>query len=95
MRMTVVIDDEGDGHPVLMLRTNRGDFVLNNKTDVILPWDKTSYGSPNEKVTIVLLGYRWAGSHRPKPPQTGRFPRRPSKATISRAAMSSRPPERF
>jgi predicted transglutaminase-like cysteine proteinase len=43
MRMTVVIDDEGDGHAVLMLRTDRGDFVLDNKTDAILAWDKTSY----------------------------------------------------
>ena len=43
MRMTVVIDDQGDGHAVLMLRTDRGDFILDNKTDAILPWDRTSY----------------------------------------------------
>ena len=43
MRMTVVIDDEGDGHAVLMLRTDRGDFILDNKTDAILPWDRTAY----------------------------------------------------
>jgi predicted transglutaminase-like cysteine proteinase len=43
MRMTVVIDDQGDGHAVLMLRTDRGDFVLDNKTDAILPWDRTAY----------------------------------------------------
>jgi predicted transglutaminase-like cysteine proteinase len=43
MRMTVVIDYQGDGHAVLMLRTDRGDFILDNKTDAVLPWDKTRY----------------------------------------------------
>jgi predicted transglutaminase-like cysteine proteinase len=43
MRMTVVIDDQGDGHAVLMLRTDRGDFILDNKIDAVLPWDKTGY----------------------------------------------------
>ena len=43
MRMTVVIDHLGDGHAVLMVRTDRGDFILDNKTDAILPWDRTGY----------------------------------------------------
>jgi predicted transglutaminase-like cysteine proteinase len=43
MRMTVVIDHLGDGHAVLMMRTDRGDFILDNKTDAILPWGRTGY----------------------------------------------------
>lgn len=43
MRMTVVIDERGDGHAVLMVRTNRGDFVLDNKTNAVLPWAETGY----------------------------------------------------
>jgi predicted transglutaminase-like cysteine proteinase len=43
MRMTVVIDDQGEGHAVLMVRTDRGDFVLDNKTNAILPWNQTGY----------------------------------------------------
>jgi predicted transglutaminase-like cysteine proteinase len=43
MRMTVVIDELGEGHAVLMLRTNQGDYVLDNKTSSILPWEKTGY----------------------------------------------------
>ena len=43
MRMTVVIDERGDGHAVLMIRTNRGDFVLDNKTNAVLPWAETGY----------------------------------------------------
>lgn len=43
MRMTVVIDEKNEGHAVLMLRTDRGDFVLDNKTDTVLPWFDTGY----------------------------------------------------
>jgi predicted transglutaminase-like cysteine proteinase len=43
MRMTVVIDDQGEGHAVLMVRTDRGDFILDNKTNAILPWNQTGY----------------------------------------------------
>jgi predicted transglutaminase-like cysteine proteinase len=43
MRMTVVIDDKGEGHAVLMIRTSRGDFVLDNKTSAVLPWHQTGY----------------------------------------------------
>jgi hypothetical protein len=31
MRMTVVIDGRGDGHAVLMIRTDRGDLILDNQ----------------------------------------------------------------
>jgi predicted transglutaminase-like cysteine proteinase len=43
MRMTVVIDDQGEGHAVLMVRTDRGDFILDNKTNAVLAWNQTGY----------------------------------------------------
>ncbi len=43
LRMTVVIDEVGDGHAVLMLRTDRGDFILDNKRDDIRAWADTGY----------------------------------------------------
>ena len=43
MRMTVVIDELGEGHAVLVVRTNRGDYVLDNKTSSVLPWGRTGY----------------------------------------------------
>ena len=43
MRMAVVVDDEGQGHAVLMIRTDRGDFVLDNKVSTVLPWHRTGY----------------------------------------------------
>ena len=41
--MTVVVDEKGEGHAVLMVRTNHGDFILDNKTDTVLPWHQTGY----------------------------------------------------
>ena len=41
--MTVVRQPNGDGHAVLTLRTNRGDFVLDNLEPRVLPWVETEY----------------------------------------------------
>jgi len=43
LRMTVVVDQQGEGHAVLMVRTDRGDFILDNKQNSILPWSQTKY----------------------------------------------------
>ncbi|KFG66977.1 transglutaminase [Microvirga sp. BSC39] len=43
MRMTVVIDELGAGHAVLMVRTNRGDYILDNKRAAVLSWQETGY----------------------------------------------------
>ncbi|WP_246732901.1 transglutaminase-like cysteine peptidase [Methylobacterium sp. BTF04] len=43
MRMTVVIDEKGEGHAVLTLITDRGDFILDNKTSEIQAWYRTGY----------------------------------------------------
>jgi predicted transglutaminase-like cysteine proteinase len=43
LRMTVVLDELNEGHAVLKIVTDRGDFVLDNKTNAVLPWDRTGY----------------------------------------------------
>ena len=43
LRMTVVLDEEDAGHAVLMVRTNRGDFLLDNKRDAVVAWADTNY----------------------------------------------------
>jgi predicted transglutaminase-like cysteine proteinase len=43
MRMAAVIDEQGQGHAVLMVLTDRGDFILDNKRNAILPWRRTNY----------------------------------------------------
>ncbi len=41
--VTVVFDEIGDGHAVLIVRTDHGDFVLDNKIDAIRIWSQTPY----------------------------------------------------
>jgi predicted transglutaminase-like cysteine proteinase len=41
--MTVVRQDNGEGHAVLMVRTDRGDLVLDNQQSDILVWNQTPY----------------------------------------------------
>jgi predicted transglutaminase-like cysteine proteinase len=43
LRMTVVIDTQGAGHAVLTVRTDSGDFILDNITDQVLRWSDTNY----------------------------------------------------
>jgi predicted transglutaminase-like cysteine proteinase len=40
---TVVLDHQGDGHAVLTVTTDQGDFILDNLTDKLLRWDETGY----------------------------------------------------
>jgi len=41
--ITVVRDKRGDGHAVLTVKSDRGEFVLDNQTDQILLWSDTGY----------------------------------------------------
>ena len=41
--MTVVKDLEGEGHAILTVKTDRGEFVLDNLNDDIRSWDATGY----------------------------------------------------
>jgi predicted transglutaminase-like cysteine proteinase len=41
--ITVVRDHKGDGHAVLTIKTDRGDFVLDNQQAKILAWRETGY----------------------------------------------------
>jgi predicted transglutaminase-like cysteine proteinase len=41
--ITVVRDKKGDGHAVLTVKTDHGEFVLDNQEPQVLPWNKTGY----------------------------------------------------
>jgi predicted transglutaminase-like cysteine proteinase len=41
--ITVVRDKKGDGHAVLLVRTDRGDFVLDNQEQKVKLWTDTGY----------------------------------------------------
>ncbi|NBS34704.1 MAG: transglutaminase [Methylocystaceae bacterium] len=58
--LTVVKEQNGDGHSVLTLKTDRGDYILDNLNNQVKPWNKTNYrfvkrqsqSSPNIWVAI-------------------------------------------
>ncbi len=41
--MTIVRDLNGEGHAVLTIKTDRGDFVLDNLSPDVRPWSATGY----------------------------------------------------
>ena len=59
--MTIVRDLNGEGHAILTVKTDKGEFTLDNLTDAIRPWDATGYhflkrqsqADPNIWVAIV------------------------------------------
>ena len=41
--ITVVLDEHGEGHAVLTVSTDAGDYILDNRRDDILLWSETNY----------------------------------------------------
>ena len=41
--ITVVRDKHGDGHAVLTVKFDKGEYILDNQNDQILPWSETGY----------------------------------------------------
>jgi predicted transglutaminase-like cysteine proteinase len=41
--MTVVRERNGDGHAVLTVKTDKGEFILDNQEEKIMLWSETSY----------------------------------------------------
>jgi predicted transglutaminase-like cysteine proteinase len=41
--ITVVRDKNGDGHAILTVKTDKGEYVLDNQTDDIVLWSDTGY----------------------------------------------------
>ena len=64
--ITVVRDKKGDGHAVLTVKTDKGDFVLDNQEEQVLLWSDTGYRfvkrqSQSNPNTWVSLGDTAAG----------------------------------
>jgi predicted transglutaminase-like cysteine proteinase len=41
--VTVVRDKQGDGHAVLTVKTDKGEFILDNQNEDVLAWTRTGY----------------------------------------------------
>jgi predicted transglutaminase-like cysteine proteinase len=57
--MTIVHELDGEGHAVLTVKTDRGEFILDNLTDDILLWSKTPYRYyKRQSQDDPMVGYR-------------------------------------
>jgi predicted transglutaminase-like cysteine proteinase len=59
--ITVVRDKKGEGHAVLTVKTDKGEFILDNQAEDVLAWQDTGYRyikrqSQSNQNTWVLLG---------------------------------------
>ena len=59
--ITVVRQPNGDGHAVLTVRTDGGDFVLDNLDDQVLDWQQTPYQFPKRQ--SETNSGQWVGIH--------------------------------
>ena len=41
--VTIVKDENGEGHAILTVKTDRGDFILDNMNDEVKPWARLPY----------------------------------------------------
>ena len=58
--ITVVRDKKGEGHAVLTVKTDKGEFILDNQNETVVAWTETGYrfvkrqsqGDPNQWVSL-------------------------------------------
>jgi predicted transglutaminase-like cysteine proteinase len=88
MRMTVVINRQGEGHAVLMVRTDPGDLILDNQRSAVLPWDQTGYHL--REARRPPSGSPWAGLSHPPTRRTNSIAG--GRGSLDRAASGLAPP---
>ncbi len=58
--LTVVKQSNGEGHSILTIKTNRGDYVLDNLSDAVKPWAEAPYrfvkrqSQENENIWVAI-----------------------------------------
>ena len=104
--VTMVRDKKDEGHAVLTVTTDKGDYVLDNQNEHILLWSETGYrfvkrqsqSDPNVWVSLRLgdRGARPRGrpsprSTRVRTPRTGSPPAAPSSGSRTRSSITRGP----
>ena len=68
--ITVVRDKKGDGHAVLTVKTDKGEFILDNQNEDVLLWSETGYRfvkRQSQSDPECLGGARRSAARRPPP----------------------------
>jgi predicted transglutaminase-like cysteine proteinase len=70
--LTVVTDLAGEGHAVLTVHTDRGDYILDNMTDEVKLWRETPYGFVKRQSRSVSNQWVSLNGHDPAPAMASR-----------------------
>jgi predicted transglutaminase-like cysteine proteinase len=62
--MTIVREENGDGHAVLTVRTDKGEFILDNLNENILLWSETPYRYIKRQSQADPNVWMWLGDPR-------------------------------
>lgn len=68
--VTVVRDKKGEGHAVLTVKTDKGEFVLDNKDEDVLAWTETGYHFVKRQSQSDPNAWVSLGDSRPALPKT-------------------------
>lgn len=60
--ITVVRDENGEGHAVLTAATDRGDFILDNQEESIRPWHRTPYAYVKRQSQFDINSWVYLGA---------------------------------
>jgi predicted transglutaminase-like cysteine proteinase len=63
LSIAVVLTEKGETHAVLVVATNTGDYVLDNRTPYILPWAQTAYRWRERQVAGSASQWAFAAVH--------------------------------
>jgi predicted transglutaminase-like cysteine proteinase len=74
--ITVVRDRKDEGHAVLTVKTDRGELILDNQAEAVLPWSETGYRFVKRQSQHDPNVWVWLGDPRPAPPTAGARPHR-------------------
>ena len=66
--ITVVRDKRGDGHAVLTVKTDKGEFILDNQNEDVLLWSDTGYRFVKRQSQTDPNIWLALGDPRPAPP---------------------------
>ena len=61
----MVREADGAGHAVLTAVTDRGDLILDNQVDAILPWTDTAYAFEKRQSPHATGKWVWLRTDRP------------------------------
>jgi predicted transglutaminase-like cysteine proteinase len=89
--ITVVRDKKGDGHAVLTVKTDKGEFILDNQAEEVLLWSETGYRFVKRQAQSNPN--LWIALGDPRPPTSTASPRAEAEIFLPEVQVTLRIPQ--